>query len=196
MVLKQYYHNWYKIPKAVRLFLIKGLILFIAWKLIYLLLLQPSRIIDKPLTNFTAAGAIKILSTLSNSSNYSTQPEIDEYDADGVHELQPVAAIYYKQEKILSVADVCNALELFVLYAGFIICFPAPIKRKIIFIIGGVIFIYCINMLRCAGLTWIFIRHPKYGDFSHHYLFTFIVYLSIFLLWFLFSKNTSVNAKA
>jgi len=156
----------------------------------------PSRILDKPLTSFTAISAAQALNFFSNSSDYTTQDEIDEYNADGFHEIQYLTSIFYKNEKALSVADVCNALELLVLYAGFIICFPAGIKRKISFTIGGILLICLVNILRCAGLAWIFIYYPDYGDFSHHYVFTFIVYVCIFLLWFWFSKKPSVNVKA
>ena len=196
MVLKRYYHKLDQIPSSVKSFLLKGLLLFVGWKLIYLLLLLPSRTLDKPLTGFTAISAAKALNFLSHTSNYTTQDEIDEYDADGYHETQYVTSIFFKGEKALSVADACNALELLVLYTGFIICFPAGLKRKISFTITGIILICLVNILRCAGLAWIFIYYPAYGDFSHHYVFTFIVYLCIFLLWFWFSKKPLVNAKA
>jgi len=139
--------------------------------------------------------AARTLNFFTHSSQYTVRNEIAEYDADGVHEKQPVAVIYYQRENALSVADACNALELFVLYAGFIICFPSSTKRKIVFTIGGILFIFLINVLRCAGLTWIFTFHPQYGDFSHHFLFTFIVYACIFLLWIWFSKKTGINAR-
>ena len=195
MVLKQYYYKLEQIPSSVKSFLIKGFLLFIGWKLIYLLFLLPSRLLDKPLTEFTAKNTAHTLNLVTHSSNYTIKNEIDKYDADGVLEIQPLTSIYYNGEKALSVADACNALELLVLYAGFIICFPSGMKRKISFIIGGIIFICLINILRCAGLAWIFIYYPQYGDFSHHYVFTFIVYLCIFLLWLWFSKKTNVNVK-
>ena len=196
MVLKRYYHKLDQIPYAVRTFLLKGLLLFVAWKLIYLLFLLPSRVLDRPLTRFTAISAAKTLNYFSHSSGYTTQDEIDEYDADGYHETQYVTSIFYENEKSLSVADVCNALELLILYLGFIICFPAGLKRKVSFGILGILLICLVNILRCAGLAWIFIYYPDYGDFSHHYVFTFIVYVCIFLLWFWFSKKPSVNVKA
>lgn len=185
-----------QIPPAVRSFLIKGILLFVAWKLIYLIFLVPSRILDKPLTDFTGIQTAKTLNLITHSSGYTTKAEIDEYDAGGIIQRQPLMSIYFNGEKALSIADACNALELFVLYAGFIICFPSGFKRKILFIIGGIIFIYFVNILRCTGLTWIFIYYPEYGDFSHHYLFTFIVYICIFLLWYWFSKKASPNVKA
>lgn len=196
MVLERYYRKWDNVPRTVKIFLAKGFALFLAWKLVYLLLLQPARIIDEPLTTFTADGTITILNHTMQPAGFTTKAVVDEYNADGELELQPASAIFYNNERVLSIADICNALELIVLYIGFIICFPAAIKRKILFITGGSIFICFVNMLRCAGLTWVFIRHPQYGDFSHHYLFTFIVYACIFLLWFWFTKNAYSNAKA
>jgi len=80
MVLKRYYHKLDQIPYAVRTFLLKGLLLFVAWKLIYLLFLLPSRVLDRPLTRFTAISAAKTLNYFSHSSGYTTQDEIDEYD--------------------------------------------------------------------------------------------------------------------
>jgi hypothetical protein len=94
-------------------------------------------VLDRPLTRFTAISAAKTLNYFSHSSGYTTQDEIDEYDADGYHETQYVTSIFYENEKALSVADVCNALELLILYLGFIICFPAGLKRKVSFGITG-----------------------------------------------------------
>lgn len=196
IVLKRYYFKLNKIPKDVKSFLIKGLLFFIAWKFLYLLFLQPSRILDKPLTNFTAIETAKTLNSITHSASFTTKQEVDVYEeADGIYERQPVMSINYNRQQALSVADACNALELFILYAGFIICFPGNLKRKLAFIIGGILFIFLINILRCAGLAWIFIHYPQYGDFSHHYLFTFIVYLCIFLLWFWFTKKAVADVR-
>ncbi|MFT4152932.1 hypothetical protein [Parafilimonas sp.] len=196
MVLKKYYQRTTQVPQTVKSFLIKGFLLFVLWKAIYLLFLLPSRTLDKPLTGFTAINAARVLNTLTNTKDFTVKPETDEYNDNGFVELQPMESIYYHQHRVLSIADVCNALELLVLYAGFIICYPSGLKRKIAFITGGIIFICCINVLRCAGLTWIFMHYPNYGDFSHHFVFTFIVYAFIFLLWLWFSKKTGKNAEA
>jgi len=196
MVLRRYYQKINQIPSAVKSFLFKGFLLFVAWKLIYLLFLQPPRVLDQPLTYFTGVSTAKMLNLITDSSKFTTQAEINEYDSDGTIEKQPVTAIFYQEQRVLSIADACNALELFVLYAGFIICFPSNIKRKIFFMIAGLVFICFINIFRCAGLTLIYIHYPQYGDFSHHFLFTFIVYACIFLLWWLYSKKPETDVKA
>jgi exosortase family protein XrtF len=195
MVLGKYYQKLYQIPAPVKSFLIKGLLIFVAWKFIYLLFLLPSRIIDKPLTEITAKGTVATLNFFSASPQYYFKNETDVYEADGLREVQPLSSVFFQNNKILSIADVCNALELMVLYAGFIVSFPAAAKRKTIFIVSGILLIFLINILRCAGLAWIFLYHPQYGDFSHHYAFTFIVYLTIFLLWFWFTKKPALYAK-
>lgn len=195
MVLEKYYQKANQIPAAVKSFLFKGLIIFVAWKLIYLLFLAPGRILDEPLTSFTGINAARVLNLFTHSAGYTAKAETDVYKNNGLTEIEPLVSIYYKQDKALSIADVCNVLELLVLYVGFIICYPRSLKRKTLFAIGGVITICLVNILRCAALAWVFIYYPQYADFSHHYLFTFIVYLFIFMLWFWFSKTTHANAK-
>ena len=41
--------------------------------------------------------------------------------------------LYLDGKKIVGVADACNALELFVLYLGFLIAYPSSVKRKLLF---------------------------------------------------------------
>ena len=97
--------------------------------------------------------------------------------------------IYLHQDRVLSIADACNALELLVLYGGLILCLPAGASRKAIFITGGIVLIEIMNVIRCTALVLLYLHRPEYVDFSHHYLFSFVVYGFIFWLWFLFSKD-------
>jgi exosortase/archaeosortase family protein len=108
---------------------------------------------------------------------------------------EPVMHINLDRQQVLSIADVCNGLEVMVLYAGLILCLPASIKRKIRFILPGIVLIEVLNVIRCAGLAEIYLTHPEYLDFSHHYLFTFLVYAFIFWLWFLFSRDLDLTKK-
>jgi exosortase/archaeosortase family protein len=103
--------------------------------------------------------------------------------------------IYRGPFKTLSIADVCNGLELMVLYAGFLLCWPAGSVRKIKFIAGGFLLIVLLNILRCAALALISVHKPQYVDFYHHYLFTFLIYGCIFLLWYLFTLDPVVSQK-
>ena len=95
----------------------------------------------------------------------------------------------------LFIADSCAGITLFALFAGFIIAYPGPIIKKLIFIPLGLITIHLINVLRIAGLCIITFHAPEYLDFNHHYTFTIIVYTYVFLLWVLW-VNIVKNSKS
>jgi exosortase/archaeosortase family protein len=92
-------------------------------------------------------------------------------------------------ERIIGIAAPCNALEIYVLYLAFLICFPAGNRRRLIFAAIGVPTIYWINVVRCALMAWINIGHRNWFEISHHYVFTTLVYLIVFGLWVLFTRK-------
>lgn len=193
--------KWRQIPGPVKQFLLKAVALFAAWKIVYLLILLPNRTLDKPLTHAIAAGTTGMLNGLSHSASYFTREGIDiGTTRDGEVIREDLMDIYLGRDKVLSIADVCNGLELMVLYAGLIICLPASWQRKTLFILAGVLLTEVLNVFRCAGLALLYLHRPEYLDFSHHYLFSFLVYGFIFWLWYLFSrdsgfaKNLKLNA--
>ncbi|HWJ25483.1 MAG TPA: exosortase/archaeosortase family protein [Flavisolibacter sp.] len=189
IVLNRYYSKWQALPEMIRAFILKGLLLLIIWKSLYLFLFLPHRLLDKPLTNSIAIVTTFTLNLLSSDRSYSTVPAINHYIEDGQPKLQDAMVIYHKGKRSLSIADPCNGLELLVLYIGFIICLPAKRLRKAVFIISGFVIIWILNVLRCAGLSYLFDNNPDLGDFAHHYLFKFIVYSCIFCIWLLYSKK-------
>ena len=183
--------SWENIPRPVRSFLLKSVILFAVWKILYLSLLLPYRILDRPLTRFVGTGASRTLNLISWSKDFSAADAVNNSPPQPGEPATPekVMAVRFHDERVLSVADVCNGLELMVLYAGFIICLPAGISRKAAFITGGILLIFLVNVLRCAALVLVYLHYPKYVEFFHHYVFTFLVYGFIFWLWFLFSSS-------
>ena len=186
--VQPYTNRWNQIPGSVRSFLLKAILLFVAWKAVFLLFLSPSRVLDGPLTRFTGVCTTSTLNIFS-PSNFSTRPVVDLYNNQGVLDAQPVMAISFQGRRVICIADACNGLELMVLYLGFIICFPAVKSRKWVFASVGIISIMMINIVRCAALAWVYLYHPQYSHFSHHYLFTFLVYACIFCFWIFFSRT-------
>jgi exosortase/archaeosortase family protein len=183
-----------RIPKPVKEFLLKAAILFVAWKAVYLLFLLPGRVLDKPLTYLIGKGTANTLILFNPSGDYNAIPTMHPKGL-GNEGPEPVMAIRSGQTGLLDIADVCNGLELLVLYTGLILCLPATRKRKLTFIIGGIIGIEFLNVLRCAGLVLVYLHKPEWLDFSHHYLFTFVVYAFIFWLWYLFSRDPEFAKK-
>jgi len=192
MVLSTYINKWNNVPKAVKAFIFKALTILLVWKIIYLAFLLPTRLIDKPLTYSVGTATAWLLNTTTHSSDYSTQSVVADVVTDSGPTPMPLQKVYFRGHDIVAIEDTCNALELFVLYAGFIICMPAKTLRKVLFIVGGILAIYIVNVLRCAGVAYIIIYDPKYADFAHHYVFTFIVYGFIIGLWLIFSKKLNL----
>lgn len=90
---------------------------------------------------------------------------------------------------MLFIADPCNGLELLVLYLIFIIALPATLKRKLFFVVAGLLIIHFVNILRCVGLVALLIHYDEYFNIAHHYIFKMAVYFTIFLCWFWFAKG-------
>jgi exosortase family protein XrtF len=183
------------VPGPVILFFAKAVLLFVLWKGLYLSLLLPQRTLDEPLTGFIGRSTANVLNACTQGAPYSVRAAIDTADNDGTPVPGRVMDIYRHDRKTLRVADACNGLELMVLYIGFLICFPGRLKKKISFAVIGFVLIYVLNVIRCAVLVQIFIYYNEYLDFSHHFLFTFLIYILIFLLWFLFTKKSAINAR-
>jgi exosortase family protein XrtF len=168
------------IPRDVKRFLLKGLCIFIAWQLLYYLLLKPARVPDHFLDNITAIATAKVVSIFYPGA-YAWLNGIK-------------ALIVINGKKALGISDPCNALEIYVLYIAFLFCYPAANKRRFQFVLIGIPAIFVMNVVRCCLLTWLNEEHRGWFDISHHYLFTTIMYLLVFYLWLLFSKKNSGSA--
>jgi exosortase/archaeosortase family protein len=185
--------TWKQIPKPVRLFFLKGCVVFIVWKSLYLFFLLPNRVLDGPLTYAVGKGTIRALNFITFSHNFSAEKGVLEHNEFGTIRIEPIMQIDAQNRKALAVADACNGLELIVLYLGFIVCFPSGISRKSVFSVAGIALIYICNVLRCSSLVLIYLRYPAYLSFSHHYVFTFLVYAFIFYLWYVFTKKPALT---
>jgi exosortase/archaeosortase family protein len=186
--------KWKEVPGPVKLFLLKALLLFVAWKALYLLVLQPGRIVDRPLTYFVSVCTTRTLNIFYGSGTYTTTPGVNPVRGAGEAQ-EEVMHIFRSNERVLSIGDPCNGLEVEVLYAGLILCLPATRRRRVLFLVTGVIGIEILNIIRCVGLVLVYLHRPEYLDFSHHYLFTFLVYAFIFWLWYLFAKEAGFAKK-
>lgn len=155
--------------KAIAAFVIKAILLYIVWFISYDFFIAPSGKTDTYLNYRVGTDAGTFLNLIGFEGG--AHP--------GNH--QTVVTIHGKD--MVGVGNPCNGLELFVLYAGFILCFPGNWKNKWWYILVGCIIIHIVNVLRTASLAIIQYKAPEYLDFNHHYTFTIIVYTLIFLLW-------------
>jgi exosortase family protein XrtF len=166
--------------------------LLVVWKVIYLGFLVPGRILDAPLTHAVGVLTVSGLNLFTRSDAYWSKNEPGTNSDETVMQ----ESVYFNHQKLVGIYDGCNALELFVLYAGFIVCMPASAKRKLIFAVSGVALIFLVNILRCMVVAYIVQYYPQNADFVHHYVFVFIVYALIISLWLFFTGKLNIKAYA
>ena len=179
------YSHALKAPRTIIVFFVKAAILFIIWKMLYMLWLRPQGILDAPLTTAIGTSTAGVLNLFAEHSDFQPVRSFPVAGPEEDVEAGGVVDIYRNGENTLRIASACNGLEIMVLYAGFLFCFPAASpSRRWTFLGIGLALIFLFNIIRCALLVWIFLRYRQYLDFSHHFLFTFIVYICVFLLWY------------
>lgn len=160
-----------KLPKGLKQFLIRAILLFLGWKLLYIFVLGPTDFPDKQLIDLVLLGTVQLLKPFYN-------------------ELSIVGdTVFINGQNTLTVAKACNGLELIVLYIGFLLCLPTNAKRLLAFSIGGFAAICVLNMLRCAALGGMFYNNNQLADFAHHYIFKLFIYGVTFFLWIWYSKK-------
>ena len=163
-------------PLFAKLLATRVILLITGWMLLYHLVLKPHRMPDRWLSNTTASATAKVLSA------WYQQPTT-------VVETQSGSGILMNNRRLIFIAYNCDALELYLMYTGFLFCIPTTKKRFFAFAIIGVITIFIINVLRCFILTLLNFNKPEWFGFAHHYAFSLVVYAFIFFGWYLYSKK-------
>lgn len=90
----------------------------------------------------------------------------------------------------------CDGLNLFLLYATFILSFKGKWWAKSLWVLSGILIIHILNILRVSALALIVLYAPDQLDFHHSYTFTLAIYVIIFGLWMLRVKTYKVLKSA
>lgn len=182
-----------KIPKSVKVFGTKALFLFVFWQTIYLFLLMPNRTIDAPLSLFTGESTVLILKKINFSDSLEAKEVLFTISTENQKSTYPKTTIFLNNRRLLGISDSCNGLSLFILYVGFLLCYPSKTIYKLRFALIGLILIFIANVLRCCALCVIHHKYPSLLDFAHHYLFNILIYSLIFYLWIVFSRKHTTH---
>lgn len=174
--------TWQSIPPDLKSFLKRALLIFIVWKLMYHLFLFNGRVIDKPLTDFSAKSTVCVMQLFYPQSSFIIR-ELHAEDPEMPGELTYGEHIFKDGQRVIGIGDPCNALELYILFMGFIFAFPGSRMRKLFFIITGLLAIYISNIIRLYALSFMNMHRVNGVGMAHHYIFKLIVYAIIFGLW-------------
>jgi len=99
-----------QIPGPVKSFLVKAIILFVGWKVVYLVFLAPGRVLDKPLTSAVGKGTAATLAFFYPADDYNAAPGIHPIVA-GREGTEPVMMVRSGDTVLLNIADACNGKE-------------------------------------------------------------------------------------
>lgn len=162
------------VNKILKTFLIRAAIVYTLWLILFHGFIVPNKTINR---------------MLSDAVVHSTEFGISlfGYDTDQVWKNEKPndsrRYIFIDGEPAVLVADGCNGLELIALFVGFILCFPGPIKYKLIFIPIGSIVVFTINVLREIALALNYKFFQRSFELNHKYTYVLIVYLFVFVMW-------------
>jgi exosortase/archaeosortase family protein len=180
------------IPREVRRFGIKALILFVFWQLLYGLYLYPSRILDDALTQLTGAATESMLKVLYAEKRFYTEFSLTKSVIHGgVSVFEGSSLVCMEAQPLIRIADPCNGLNMYALFVGFILAYPASKALKMAFGVFGFFGLVGLNVARCVALAVLQIHHPEYTFFAHHYIFNVLTYAAVFGLWYWFTKKAA-----
>ena len=108
---------------------------------------------------------------------------------------EPFVRLYFQNKYILRIVEGCNGISVIILFISFIVAFSGSLKNTLLFIFGGSLIIYILNVLRIAVLTILLYYYPEYSHISHGVLFPLIIYGLVFILWFIWVNKFSKYAK-
>lgn len=169
-------------------FLSRAGLIYLAWFLIYNTNQTIPFLLNRFLTTLVAKLSVLVLRVIDEGytiGTYHLSDKMLENSFTGGN-----TAVYLNGKTSVGIADTCNGLELFVLFAGYILAYPQRWKIKLLFIAGGIPLLMLLNILRIVALASIYEYLPNFFLFAHHYLFTATMYIGIFLIWYRFSNVT------
>jgi exosortase/archaeosortase family protein len=91
--------------------------------------------------------------------------------------------VFINDIPLVSIDTPCNGFPMIYLFCAFIMVYPAPWRRKLIFSIVGIFILHCLNLARIIGLSYNTLYSSEYFEFNHKVLFQIVVYSAIFSMW-------------
>lgn len=169
-----------KVDWQIVLFIVRFFGLLFGWMILYRYVLRPAHIPDKWLTLSIAEIANVVINWVLRPQPllgpvYFTSEQIAYLSQDG--------------KFVFGIGDVCNGLELIVLYVGLILLLPGGARRKWKYVFSGVAMIYLFNVIRAVALYYIYYNYYDYFVFNHKYVFTLLMYAVIFIGWLLYVRK-------
>jgi len=109
--------------------------------------------------------------------------------------IEPAMNLKVEGVQLARIIEGCNAVSIMLLFISFMLAFWGGAKRTLLFILGGVVLIYVMNILRIAMLSIGIYEYPEYSEILHGTIFPAIIYGTVFLLWLAWIKSYTKPVK-
>jgi exosortase family protein XrtF len=108
---------------------------------------------------------------------------------------EPFVRVYFQNQYIVRIVEGCNGISVIILFISFVVAFSGSLKNTLLFIFGGTVLIYVLNVLRIALLIVLIYYFPEIKHLLHGVLFPAIIYGTVFILWVIWINKFSKYAK-
>lgn len=152
------------------IFAIKGLLVYVAWFIVYNRILDPYFHVDAWLEHNLVSVSGGLLSILGYK----------------VFVYSNVLGITHMAG--IEVSKGCDGLSAIGLFFGFVVAYPGDNLKRWLFIPLGCFLIYISNIIRISLLTLTQLYWPSGFGFMHHYSLAFFFYVIIFALWMIWAN--------
>lgn len=171
--MKELIHQY----KDSLLFIVKFVGLYLVLNTVYGFYVEYYHPLADPITKIVTNHVAQGLSLFHNQIDTVPDP------------LEPNIHLQLDRKNVVSVFEGCNSINVMIVYLAFIIAFKGSIKSTVIFIATGLITVYTINLLRVGMLFEVAWFYPQHLYFFHKYLFTAIIYLIVFAIWYVWIQR-------
>lgn len=166
-----------KDQKAILFFLLKFIGLYIVLNTAYGFWIEQYHPLPDPLTRIVTNQTAAIVSLTEDDISVGESLK------------SPYVPIRQGSTTIVSVFEGCNSLNVMIVFISFIVAFTGTLKKSMIFGAVGIVLIYLFNLFRVGLLFFIAKYYPNNLYFFHKYLFTGLLYVLVFFLWYLWVKK-------
>jgi exosortase family protein XrtF len=101
----------------------------------------------------------------------------------------PFIPIVKNNKLVIRAFEGCNGINVMIVFLCFLFAFSGSLKRTIYYLLFGLFVIHAMNLLRVSLLYEVALHRPSQLYFFHKYLFTGILYLVVFVLWYFWVKQ-------
>ncbi|HQQ82055.1 MAG: exosortase family protein XrtF [Cyclobacteriaceae bacterium] len=106
---------------------------------------------------------------------------------------EPLVLLSHTGGTVIRVFEGCNGINVMIVFLAFLAATGGQAKRLIKFSVIGLVIIHVTNLIRVSLLYLAALYQPLWFYYIHKYLFTAALYATVFLLWYIWIKNTMQN---